>query len=186
MTMSLIDEAVAMVLNEAAGWLGWNGTAVCRDGNVWTPHKSLRRVADHLLDHLAEIECRLAGQPAVPDTWHGRAVTVDADWARFTEIDLAEATSRLTRYAAWYRARLSTLDDATLDAVPADGSWPLREVVAHVAGVTYYAEMMRSSSATSTSGASTRDGPYQVRWRPETSAHGTPGNASGPSAAVNS
>ena len=64
------------------------------------------RRADNLLDHLAELECRLAGLPPLPDRWHGRMVTTDADWARFTEIDLDEATSRLTRLAACYRARL--------------------------------------------------------------------------------
>jgi len=63
-------------------------------GNAWTPHKALRRVADHLLDHLAEIECRLAGLPTVPDQWHGRMATTDAGFARFTEIDLDEATTR--------------------------------------------------------------------------------------------
>jgi hypothetical protein len=70
---------------------------VYRDGNAWTPHKALRRAADHLLDHLAEVECRLAGLPPVPDRWHGWTVTTDADFARFTEVDLDEATSRLTR-----------------------------------------------------------------------------------------
>jgi hypothetical protein len=107
---------------------------------VWTPHKALRRVADHLLDHLAEIECRLAGRPTPPDHWHGRTVTTDADAARFTEVDLDEATSRLTRYAAWYRARVGGLGGSVLDERPADGGWTLREVVFHVADVTYYAQ----------------------------------------------
>ena len=102
----------------------------------------LRRVADHLLDHLAEIECRLAGRPTIPDRWHGRMVTTDADFARFTEIDLDEATSRLTRLATCYRARLSTVDDAILDAVPAGGGWTLRQVVHHVSHVTAYADML--------------------------------------------
>jgi hypothetical protein len=40
------------------------------------------------------------------------------------------------------------------------------------------------SARPSTRGARTSDGPYQVRCRPLTSAHGSPGKASGPSAAV--
>ena len=76
-------------------------------------------MSDHLLDHLAELECRLAGLDTVPDTWHGRAVTTDADFARFTEVDLDEATSRLTRLGACYRARLRDLDPATLDEATA-------------------------------------------------------------------
>jgi len=136
-----IATAVAEVLTIAAGWLGWDGRPVLYDGNAWTPHKAMRRVTDHLLDHLAEIECRLAGLPTVPDEWHGRRVTTDADFARFTEADLDEATSRLTRLAACYRARLRDVDAATLDA--ADGDvWSLRQVVEHVAGITYYAKAM--------------------------------------------
>lgn len=138
----LIDAAVAAVLAAAERWLGWDGGPVYRDGNAWTPHKALRRVADHLLDHLAELECRLAGLPTIPDRWHGRMVTTDGDFARFTEVDLDEATSRLTRLAACYRARLATVDDAALDVRPAPDVWTLREVTHHVAGVAAYADLL--------------------------------------------
>jgi hypothetical protein len=149
-----VSVAVGQVLRTAEGWLGWDGRPALHDGNAWTPHKAMRRVTDHLLDHLAEIECRLAGLPTVPDKWHGRTVTTDADFARFTEIDLDEATSRLTRLAACYRARLSGLDDATLDERPAPDTWSLREVVAHVCGITFYAEAMGGA----TTGGATPDG----------------------------
>ncbi|HEY1627561.1 MAG TPA: hypothetical protein VGG16_27605 [Streptosporangiaceae bacterium] len=137
---TLIPAAVAMILDVAETWLGWDGRPVYRDGNAWTPHKSLRRVADHLLDHLTEIECRLAGRPTLPDHWHGRMVTTDADFARFTEIDLDEATSRLTRLAACYQARIGGLDAETLDRRPDEATWTIREVVHHVSHVTYYAD----------------------------------------------
>ena len=137
-----IGAAVAEVLELAAGWLGWDGRPVARDGNAWTPHKALRRVTDHLIDHLAEIECRLAGRPTLPDAWHGRTVTTHADFARFTESDLDEARSRLTRLAACYGARLAGVADDVLDARPDPDTWTLREVVDHVAGVTYYARAM--------------------------------------------
>ncbi|WP_240941981.1 DinB family protein [Planosporangium thailandense] len=140
--VELVPAAVDEVLEMAESWLGWDGRPVCRDGNAWTPHKALRRVGDHLLDHLAEIECRLAGQPTIPDRWHGRMVTTDADFARFTEVDLDEATSRLGRLAACYRARLTGLDPDLLDRRPAAGGWTLREVVHHVANVTYYARVV--------------------------------------------
>jgi hypothetical protein len=121
---------------------GWDGRPICRDGNVWSPHKAIRRVADHLLDHLAEIERRLAGQPTLSDRWHGRMLTMEADLARFTEADLDEATSRLTRLAACYQARLSILDAEILDARPSDEVWTIREVVHHVASVTAYADLV--------------------------------------------
>ena len=141
MTTDVVPNAVVEVLEIARTWLGWDGRPVRHDGDVWTPHKALRRVADHLVDHLAEIDCRLAGLPTLPDRWHGRTVTTDADFARFTETDLDEATSRLTRLAACYRARLATLPPATLDDTPGEG-WTVREIVTHVAEVTYYAEAM--------------------------------------------
>jgi hypothetical protein len=138
--VSLVPDAVAQVLDVAGTWLGWDGRPVYSDGNAWTPHKALRRVADHLLDHLAEIECRLAGQGTLPDHWHGRMVTQDADFARFTEVDLDEATSRLTRFAACYQARLGSLGQQVLDARPDEDIWTIREVVHHVSNVTFYAE----------------------------------------------
>jgi hypothetical protein len=67
-------------------------------------------------------------------------VTTDADFARFTEVDLDEAASRLTRLAACYAARLASLGPRDLDARSQADEWTLRQVVHHVANVTYYAE----------------------------------------------
>jgi hypothetical protein len=136
----LIPAAVEEVLAVAETWLGWDGRPVFNDGNAWTPHKALRRVTDHLIDHLAEIECRLAGTAPLPDQWHGRKLTLDTDTARFSEADLDEATSRLSRLALCYRSRLAGLPDDVLDA-PSE-AWTLRQVVHHVANVTYYARML--------------------------------------------
>ena len=138
---SLVPDAVDEVLRQAATWLAWDGAPRFGDGNTWTPHKALRRVVDHLLDHLAQIEAVLAGQPTVPDTWHGRAVTLDSDWARFTEADLDEAASRLRRYALLYRIRLGTLSADELDRSRPQ-AWTLRQIAHHVAGVTYYAQQV--------------------------------------------
>lgn len=66
-------------------------------------------------------------------------VTTDADFARFTEVDLAEAASRLTRLAACYQARLGGLDAPVLDARPGGATWTIREVAHHVSHVTSYA-----------------------------------------------
>lgn len=139
---AIVPAAVAEVLDVAETWLGWDGRPVYADGNAWTPHKALRRVADHLLDHLAEIECRLAAQPTRPDEWHGRMITTDADFARFTEVDLDEATSRLTRLAACYQAILGRTHPQALDYRPDDATWTIREVVHHVGNVTAYAELV--------------------------------------------
>ena len=135
---TLIPAAVDEILELAVTWLAWDGAPVLSDGNAWTPLKALRRITDHLLDHLAEIEATLAGQPTVPDSWLGRTVTLESDWARFTEADLNEASNRLLRYAELYRVRLGGLSAAELD-LPRPSAWTVRQIAHHVAGVTYYA-----------------------------------------------
>jgi hypothetical protein len=144
----LVADAVETCLELAVTWYAWDGrprvgapTADLPDGTVFTPHKAVRRVADHLLDHLAEIEARLAGVESIPDTWHGRTITLATDWAPFTEADLNEARNRLRRLAQLYALRLGRLDPGQLDA-PSGDAWTIREVVEHVARVTWYAEQV--------------------------------------------
>jgi hypothetical protein len=144
----LIPDAVERCLDLAATWLAWDGrprvsepTGDLPDGTVFTPHKAVRRIADHLVDHLAQIEALLAGAEPIPDTWHGRAVTVAADWAPFTEADLNEARNRLRRLGQVYALRLRGLDAGALDA-PRGQAWTIRQVVEHVAGVSWYAEQV--------------------------------------------
>ncbi len=140
-----VVDSVAECLSYAATWHAWDGRPIARvdDGkpNTWTPHKALRRIADHLLDHLQEVEALLAGAEPVPDEWHGRLVTVDADWARFTELDFDEAQSRLVRLARCYLLRYGVAGPAAWDA-PRGEAWTLREIAEHVADVTYYAEQV--------------------------------------------
>src|SRR5438105_15806753 len=83
----LVVEGVERILELARTWLAWDGRPrVADDGaRLYTPQKAIRRHADHLVDHLAEIEALLAGAPTEPDRWHGSTVTLAADWAPFTE-----------------------------------------------------------------------------------------------------
>ena len=106
---------------------------------IYTPHKALRRVADHLVDHLAELEARLAGQPTDPDRWHASIITTPADLAPFTREDLDEARSRLRRLALILDTRLRALTDEQLDAHDAD-SWTFRQVAFHVAESAFYGD----------------------------------------------
>jgi hypothetical protein len=74
----LVLDSVQRCLELAATWHAWDGRPIARtaDGlpNTWTPHKALRRIADHLTDHLHEVEALLAGADPFPDEWHGRLV----------------------------------------------------------------------------------------------------------------
>lgn len=127
------------VLELAATWTTWDGEPAHVDDRLYTPHKAIRRVADHLVDHLAELEARLAGEKPQPDHWHASAVTTGADLAPFTPADLDEARSRLTRLARIWANRLDALTDDQLDHPPGEG-WSFRELALHLKGSTYYAD----------------------------------------------
>ncbi|MFJ8544778.1 hypothetical protein ACIRFH_22650 [Streptomyces sp. NPDC093586] len=131
----MVDHVLAL----AATWTAWDGRPAHVDGRAYTPHKAVRRVADHLIDHLAELEARLAGKRPQPDHWHASAITTDADRAPFTREDLEEARSRLTRLARIWADRLDALTDEQLDHSPGEG-WTFRELALHVAESAYYAD----------------------------------------------
>jgi hypothetical protein len=141
----VITGMVNHVLELAATWPHWDGKPFEvsveeeEDPRVYTPHKAVRRVADHLLDHLAELEARVGGQPTEPDAWHGSLVTTPADLAPFTVHDLDEARSRLRRLAQIWEVRLRSLSDQRLDAAEGD-AWTLRQVAFHVAESGFYAD----------------------------------------------
>lgn len=137
----IVPELVAYVLDRAATWTTWDGVPRPIDDRVYTPHKAIRRVADHLIDHLAEIEARVAGVPTIPDHWHASAITTAADLTPFTEEDLQEARSRLTRLAQIYEVRLGALTPAELDHRDGD-AWSPRQIVLHLKGSRYYADAL--------------------------------------------
>ncbi|WP_346766387.1 hypothetical protein [Streptomyces sp. CB01881] len=136
---AVVSATVEHVLALAATWTEWDGRPVAADGRTYTPHKAVRRVADHLLDHLAELEARLAGEATEPDHWHASAATTPADLAPFTPADLDEARSRLTRLARIWARRLAALTPEQLDHSPGTG-WTFRQLAFHVAESAYYAD----------------------------------------------
>lgn len=140
----MVNAMVNHVLRLASTWAGWDGSPieVPVPGELprwYTPHKAIRRVADHMLDHLAELEARLADRPTEPDAWHGSATTTPGDLAAFTQPDLDEARSRLCRLALIWDVRLRSLTDEQLDHAN-DDAWTLRQVAFHVAESAAYAD----------------------------------------------
>lgn len=142
-----VEAAVDRALGLAATWIGWDGRPrVSVDGErIYTPHKAIRRIGDHLVDHLAEIEAVLAGVPTQPDAWHASLVTTHADFAPFTELDLDEARQRLSRLARTFRLRLLAAGPAEWDK-PREG-WTLREIAQHLYDLVWYAEQVGDLSA---------------------------------------
>jgi hypothetical protein len=141
-----VAASVERILELARTWLTWDGRARLADDGVrlYTPNKAIRRHADHLLDHLAEIEALLAGRPSQPDQWHASTVTLAADWAPFTEAELNEATQRLRRLAQTYVLRLAAAGPDEWDR-RREQSWTVREIVEHVS-TSWYAEQVGNLS----------------------------------------
>jgi hypothetical protein len=131
----MVDHVLALVDT----WPAWDGEPRPVDDRVYTPHKAVRRVADHMVDHLAEVEARVVGEAPIPDHWHASAITTVADGAPFTDDDRDEAHSRLQRLAQVWRIRLGSLDDERLDRREGD-AWTVREVAFHLAESSYYAD----------------------------------------------
>lgn len=142
-----VEAAVDRVLALASTWVAWDGRPrLADDGKrIYTPHKAIRRHADHLVDHLAQLEALLAGVPTRPNGWYESSVTVDSDWARFTEADLVEATERLTRLARTFRLRLLAAGPDEWDR-PRGSDWTLRAIATHLAD-TWYADQLGDLSA---------------------------------------
>lgn len=127
------------VLRLAPTWTAWDGRPMQVDDRVYTPHKAIRRVTDHLIDHLAEVEARLAGREPYSDRWHASAITTPMDLAPFTEQDLDEARSRLTRLAQIWMERLNSLTPDDFDRSRGEG-WTIRQIAFHLEGSVYYAD----------------------------------------------
>jgi hypothetical protein len=138
-----LEEAVAGCLTLVDTWLHWDGRPrISEDGDrIYTPHKAVRRIADHLIDHLAEVEALLAGEETIPDGWHGSLITLDSDWSRFTEADRDEAHQRLSRLGRTFSLRLSAAGEDAWD-VPRGKNWTLRQIAEHVSEVVWYAEQV--------------------------------------------
>ena len=138
-----VERAIEQCLEIAQSWLAWDGRPrVSDDGErVYTPHKAVRRIGDHLVDHLAEVEALLAGAETTPDGWHASLVTTQADWARFTEVDLVEAQQRLRRLGRTFGLRLQTAGEQEWDR-SREPNRTLREIAEHLTEVVWYAEQV--------------------------------------------
>lgn len=105
---------------------------------TYTPRKVLRRVLDHALDHLSQIDQWLAWQrhgvvPVPTDGWVPSTVTLPDDRLPLTAVDLGAWLWRIDQAIRLLSQRAAGLTGTELDWPPPDGGWPLRRVIHHVA-----------------------------------------------------
>jgi hypothetical protein len=105
---------------------------------TYTPRKPLRRVLDHALDHLEQLEqwlrWRRDGVVPVPsDGWVPSTVTLAEDRLPLTAADLDAWLWRIDQAVRLLHQRAAGLTREALDWQPPDGGWPLRRVLHHVA-----------------------------------------------------
>jgi len=105
---------------------------------TYTPRKPLRRVLDHALDHLEQIEQwqrwrRDGVVPTPTDGWVPSTVTIAEDRLPLTAADLDAWIWRIDQAVRLLSQRAAALSPDELDWQPPDGGWPLRRVLHHVA-----------------------------------------------------
>lgn len=105
---------------------------------AYTPRKPLRRVLDHALDHLNQIDQwqlwqRRGVVPAPTDGWVPSTVTLPEDRLPLTAADLDAWLWRIDQAMRLLTQRATGLSDEELDWLPPDDGWPLRRVLHHVA-----------------------------------------------------
>ncbi len=121
----------------SASQTSWAPTGAARR-YTYTPRKVLRRVLDHALDHLNQIDQwsmwrREGVTPTPTDGWASSTVTLAEDRLPLSDADLDAWLWRIDQAARLITQRAAALDDAELDWHPPDGGWPLRRVLHHVA-----------------------------------------------------
>jgi hypothetical protein len=105
---------------------------------TYTPRKPLRRVLDHALDHLNQIDQwqlwrRKGVVPTPTDGWVSSTVTLPEDRLPLTAADLDAWLWRIDQAERLLAQRAAGLTQEELDWQPPDGGWPLRRVLHHVA-----------------------------------------------------
>jgi hypothetical protein len=109
----------------------------------YTPRTILRRILDHSLDHLNQVEQWLAWReqgvtPTPTDGWVSSAQTLLEDRAPISPEDLNAWLWRIDVTAGLLAQRAQTLTEDQLDWPPPAGGWTLRRMLRHVASAERY------------------------------------------------
>lgn len=116
---------------------------VADETHSYTPRTILRRVLDHALDHLNQIDQWLAWQqqgivPTPTDGWASSDDTMPEDFQPLSPKELQSWLWRIDLSLGMVAHRAGQLSDQQLDWTPSDGDWSLRHVLRHLAFVEAY------------------------------------------------
>lgn len=118
---------------------------VADETHSYTPRKIVRRVLDHALDHLNQIEQWLLWQqkgtiPTPTDGWASSEETFPEDLQPISQAELQAWLWRIDLAIAMVAQRAKQLSAEQLDWVSPDGGWSLRQMFRHLAlAEAYYA-----------------------------------------------
>ncbi|QBD81409.1 hypothetical protein EPA93_37730 [Ktedonosporobacter rubrisoli] len=109
----------------------------------YTARKVLRRVLDHALDHLNQIEQWLAWQerglvPEPTDGWASSGVTFAEDRVPLTQAELDAWLWRIDIAVGLVVQRARQLSQQQLDWRPSIGGWSIRQILHHLAQAQRY------------------------------------------------
>lgn len=144
--VAALDAATNRFVQLMWTWTAWDGRPIeTPDGErIYTPHKAVRRYADHLIDHLAQVEAVVSGGDPLLSRWQESSITTPADLAAFTDEDAREAKERIRRLTHVLVLRLTGLSDEQWRL--RDGEWSVDDIVHHVADA-WYAEQVGDLTA---------------------------------------
>ena len=117
--------------------------AVVDESHSYTPRKILRRVLDHALDHLNQVEQWLTWRqqgvaPTPTDGWATSAQTFPEDLSPVAPDELDSWLWRIDVTIALLAQRADALTVDQLDWIPPAGGWTLRQMLRHVASSERY------------------------------------------------
>lgn len=111
---------------------------VADETHSYTPRTILRRILDHALDHLNQVDQWLIWQqqgtvPTPTDGWASSEDTMPEDFQPLSSKELQSWLWRIDLSVAMVASRAGQLSAQQLDWRPSDKSWSLRQMLYHLA-----------------------------------------------------
>lgn len=116
---------------------------IADEAHSYTPRKILRRVLDHALDHLNQIDQWLVWQqqgivPTPTDGWATSGETFQEDQQPVSQAELRAWLWRIDLAIEMVAQRATCLQAEQLDWIPPTGGWTLRQMLHHLAAAEVY------------------------------------------------